>query len=197
MKSMEKLFSGDPWKCPESLSGFGSTLSATKAIRDALPVVFSTFGIRSVLDIPCGDFHWMQHVDLDGIKYIGADVVSSLIEQNRNYGRDFRLLDITEDPLPRVDLILCRDCFGHLSLQHCLEALSNIRRSGSTYFLVTSYFRHPGNTDKITNYTWKTRNMTTKPFSFPPPLVSIDELCEECYPSLSDKSLGLWKMSDL
>ena len=38
--------------------------------------------ITSVLDIPCGDFNWMQKVDLSNIEYIGADIVEELIKKN-------------------------------------------------------------------------------------------------------------------
>ena len=28
-----------------------------------------------MLDVPCGDFRWMAHVDLSGIIYIGGDII--------------------------------------------------------------------------------------------------------------------------
>ena len=40
-------------------------------------------GASSLLDLPCGDFHWMQHTDLSGVQYIGGDLVGDLIECNR------------------------------------------------------------------------------------------------------------------
>lgn len=33
------------------------------------------YSIKSILDIPCGDFSWMKKIELDGIEYIGADIV--------------------------------------------------------------------------------------------------------------------------
>jgi hypothetical protein len=45
--------------------------------------VLHDLGAQSLLDAGCGDFNWMRTVDLPGIKYIGVDVVSDLIERNR------------------------------------------------------------------------------------------------------------------
>jgi hypothetical protein len=42
-------------------------------------------------------------------------------------------LDLTGDPLPRVDVVLCRDCLVHLSFQNIFRAFANLRRSGSRY----------------------------------------------------------------
>ena len=52
----------DLWNGKESVSGPGSTFDATRNIRASLPGLLERFSIRSVLDIPCGDFNWMQHV---------------------------------------------------------------------------------------------------------------------------------------
>jgi hypothetical protein len=60
-------------------SGAGSDLEATKVVAAALPAVLESLGVRTILDIPCGDFLWMRHVDLSAVTYIGADVIESLI----------------------------------------------------------------------------------------------------------------------
>ena len=52
------------WQSPESKSGGSSTLSATAAIRAALPRLLSDLGVAVLIDAPCGDFNWMRHVDL-------------------------------------------------------------------------------------------------------------------------------------
>jgi hypothetical protein len=58
---------------------------------------------------------------LSGVQYIGADVVPSLIASNREQftrpGVHFIIADLTKDPPPRADLVLCRDCLVHLSLR--------------------------------------------------------------------------------
>ena len=74
------------WGDGESLSGDGSALEQTKQIRSHLPDLFRRHRIRTLLDAPCGDFHWMKELHLtDGglRRYWGVDVVPPLIEQNR------------------------------------------------------------------------------------------------------------------
>jgi len=41
--------------------------------------------------------------------------------------------DITSDPLPRADVILCRDCLVHFSLADAQAAIGNFARSGSAH----------------------------------------------------------------
>ena len=46
---------------------------------------------KSMLDIPCGDFHWMKEIELPLDHYMGADIVKPLIEENQNrYGSETR-----------------------------------------------------------------------------------------------------------
>ena len=40
------------------------------------------YQIKSILDIPCGDFYWMKGLDLKNINYVGADIVAPLIKKN-------------------------------------------------------------------------------------------------------------------
>ena len=100
------------WGCSESVSGEGSTLDQTAAIRAALPQLIKDFQIQTMLDIPCGDFNWMKLLDLP-IQYLGADVVEDIVAENKrrfgNHSRSFTRLDLTGDTLPKVDLIFCRD----------------------------------------------------------------------------------------
>ena len=64
----------------------------------------------------------MQNVNLGDIRYLGVDIVSKVIDGNRqNFlanGRQFFHLDITKDTIPDADAILCRDCLIHLSYTH-------------------------------------------------------------------------------
>jgi hypothetical protein len=181
----------------ESISGPASSLLRTAAIRQQLPVLFRSIGARSLLDIPCGDFHWMSHVELPLERYIGADIVEPLIEENRRRhaanGRSFEVLDLTRDPLPPSDVILCRDCLVHLSLRRAIRAVENVIASGSTWFLATTF---PGavqrNRDILTGG-WRMLDLALPPFGFPPPVLQIDEQ----WPEWPARRLALWKIADL
>ncbi|MFQ5448402.1 MAG: class I SAM-dependent methyltransferase, partial [Saprospiraceae bacterium] len=113
----------------ESVSGEGSSLAQTAALIGQLPPVLKRLGIKSVLDIPCGDFNWMQHVPMPGVHYTGADIVASLVETNRSkYGsehRRFISVNLLTDALPAAGLIFCRDCLVHFSFRDIQLALQN------------------------------------------------------------------------
>ncbi len=115
-----KLFPGGDGKNENlSRSGSGSDLVQTAALRRELPELISRLGIRSFLDMPCGDFYWMSQVELGVDVYLGADIVPEVVEQNERKfgrpGRDFRVLDITRSRIPQVDMIFSRDCLVHFS----------------------------------------------------------------------------------
>lgn len=117
------------WGKEESVSGTESSLAQTAVLREQLPVLCRRYGVRTLLDIPCGDFNWMRAVDLDGMVYQGADVVDELIQTCRSQyatrNIQFEVMDLLEDPLPRVDLILCRDCLVHFSNKSLLLLVLN------------------------------------------------------------------------
>jgi hypothetical protein len=181
-----------------SRSGLGSELAATRRLRAALPAFLGRHGVRSLLDVPCGDFGWLSTVDL-GVSYTGADIVPSLVEENeRRYGgsstgRRFLKLDLTKDALPRTDLVLCRDCLVHLSFENIHRAIDNIRASGARYLLTTTFLDHEANSD-IEDGDWRMLNLEREPFYLPPPVDVLVEYCEEGDGAYADKALGLWEL---
>ena len=192
------IYETNHWNDTESVSGPGSTLEETEPIRRALPAMLAELGAASLLDLPCGDFHWMQHTDLSGIDYIGGDLVGELIERNRaQHARDgvaFRKLDLVHDTLPAVDAVLCRDCLVHLSFADAQAALANIARSGAKWLLTTSF---PGVTrnDDIVTGQWRPINLMLSPFNLPESKKVITENCTET--EFADKTLSLWAVESL
>ena len=178
----------------ESVSGRGSTLGRTTVIRRALPLLLNEVGAKVILDAPCGDFNWMQHTELRAVRYIGADVVPGLISRNRerysSVGREFVTLDITKDSLPRVDVILCRDCFIHFSFRDIRAALTNFKKSDSEYLFITT---HTGVRKHRNIATGEGRNVNLQlpPFNFPEPFNIVVE-----DPELG-KCLGIWRLQQL
>ena len=65
------------------VSGPGSDVNQTSLITKELFALFKDLNIRTMLDIPCGDFNWMKDVDLNSIDYTGADIVEELIDEDR------------------------------------------------------------------------------------------------------------------
>jgi SAM-dependent methyltransferase len=203
--SAQQIFAGmyqrNSWGDPQSVSGHGSDLVQTQVIRRELAKLVEDLGVRTLLDAPCGDFYWMRLVELQLAEYIGADIVPDLIAANtRQCGRPsvrFVVLDVCKDELPKVDLILCRDCLVHLPLQAALAAVHNFVRSGSRYLLTTTF---PGlvkrNKPLVITGNWRPLDLRLPPFSFPEPLRYINEECTE--PGhFEQKSLGLWELARL
>jgi hypothetical protein len=157
------------WGCAASRSGGGSTLESTYVLRTELPKLFDMFDIKSILDIPCGDFNWMKEINLTHIKYTGADILTVFVEENRlKYPQhEFLHLDITEDLLPKKDLIIVRDCFIHFSYENIKKSLLNIKSSESTYLLVSSVKTSIKNHD-IHDADFRSVNMEVEPFSISP-----------------------------
>jgi SAM-dependent methyltransferase len=188
------------WRSGGTPSGAGSTLEETEVIRAQLPNVLRELEARSMLDIPCGDFNWMQELDLGKVEYIGADIVAPLIEENRrkfaSERRKFLVANVIKDVLPSVDLVLCRDCLVHLSNEDALRGARNIVRSHAKYLLMTTYPTRAENKPILTGQ-WRAVNLQLPPFGFPPPLRMINENCRVDGGRWSDKSLGLWRVADL
>lgn len=184
----------------ESASGEGSSLVQTAVLIEELPPVLKKLGVKSLLDLPCGDFHWMQHVPMPGVLYTGADIVASLVENNHSkYAgehRQFILANLLTDELPAEDLIFCRDCLVHFSFRNIELALQNIRRSEARYLAITHFPEEAENHDIITGG-WRPLNFCRAPFHFPYPQILINEKCTERGGAFSDKSLAIWQVEKL
>lgn len=134
------------WGDSESRSGEGSNLHYTEHVRSELPKLIKQLGIRSVLDIPCGDLFWMKEIlkrnNLD-LEYTGVDIVASLIkENNKKYSSDkinFYRENAMNYKYDGYDLVLVRDFFFHISFGDMNRFLENFLQSGSKYLLTSSY----------------------------------------------------------
>jgi hypothetical protein len=188
------------WAGSESPSGVGAGADQTSGIRRALPALLADLGVRSMLDLPCGDHGWMRSVDLPVARYIGADLLPEIVEplaaELGDHRREFRVLDLTRDPLPPADLLFCRDCLVHLSYDDIRRALSNMLRSEIPYILTTTFPGAEPNEDIVTG-DWRTLDLEQPPFQLPPPVRILNEGCTEAGGAFADKSLGLWRADDL
>jgi hypothetical protein len=202
-----------------SLSGPGSNLQQTTALRTELPRLVADLGIRSFLDAPCGDYYWMSRIDLGVETYLGVDVVPEVIKRNRDKfggpGREFRILDVIQNAIPQVDLIFSRDCLVHFSNDDVGRALDNFKRSGAKYLATTTFVGRTENAEDIVTGGWRPINLSLAPFSLPQPFQVIDEQCTEIYKynehgvkvtnedevreerRFSDKAIGVWRIADL
>jgi SAM-dependent methyltransferase len=199
--TIEAVFTGiyqrREWGGDESVSGPGSGLVRTASLRLELVDLLIRLDARSVLDAGCGDFHWMKEAALGSARYIGLEVVRELVEANRaaygGPGREFVQGDLVVDPLPRVDVIVCRDVLPHLSSRDIRAAIENFNRSRSRWLLTNTFVARPANAD-IETGGWRPLNLQAPPFELPSPSFLIDERCEHSGGIWSDKRLALWRL---
>lgn len=184
-----RIYESRAWSSKESLSGTGSEYQYTAKLRAAMPNLFDMFGIKTILDAPCGDFNWMRHVVLQThIRYIGGDIVKSLIsENNRQYGADdvtFLHLDITSGELPKADMMMVRDCLFHLSYADNLAFLENFTTSGIPYLFTTTHKPRADFSNRdIATGDFRFIDLFASPFHFSPnPHFRVDDFPDGHHP---------------
>jgi hypothetical protein len=192
------MYEQNIWGDGESRSGLGSNLESTERLRAELPDLLRDLEVRSLLDMPCGDWAWMQHVDLSSIeRYIGGDVVPAMIEglrkRHAGAGREFHVLDALSSALPRADAVMIRDLLGHLEHEQVRRLLRNVKRSGARWLLATHYPDVSQNSD-IAMGGWRPQNLTIPPYGWPEP----DRLLwERPGDGRGDKTIAVWSLSAL
>ena len=180
---------------PESKSGPGSTMEETDIIRQQIKQLVKDKEIKSVVDVPCGDFNWMKDIVYNFEKYTGCDIVPEMIQDNQKFANSiisFKELDLTQDgiEIPEGDLLIVRDVLGHLTLDGGQKAIANILKSKCKYLLTTTWYSL-----NDPNYTHENRDNTvtveanwdrgaaafypvclhSAPFNFPKPEFYIEE----------------------
>ena len=75
-------------------------------------------GIRTVVDIGCGDWMFSRYLNLSGVRYRGFDVVESVVERNASrFGAENVRFDVMPRDLadvPVADLLIMKDVLQHL-----------------------------------------------------------------------------------
>ncbi len=193
-KVFEKIKNERRWG-ESNISGGGSSIEFTKSAREIILHVINDFNIKSLLDVACGDFIWMPIVLKalkNDFKYIGCDIVSSLIKQHKtSYPEyEFRTLDFVNDQLPQCDLIICRDALQHLPIKDIQKSLKQFSNSGAKYLLATTHLRYPQwkNKRDIRVGQCRDRNLILEPFNLDDPIIIYNER------NIGNKFLGLWKL---
>lgn len=125
-----KLWGGED--STDFYSGRGSHSSeiVKPYIREVIGFLNSFTKKLVVCDLGCGDFNIGKHLVPHTEKYIGIDIVSNLIERNRNLFKnknlEFHCLDISEDALPNGDCVIVRQVMQHLSNAEILKLLTKL-----------------------------------------------------------------------
>ena len=109
--------------------GSGSTLANAKSVAARLPEFVGRYGILSVCDAGAGDLHWIKAVAWQ-VRYRAFDLYPRVA--------GVAALDITKEPMPPCDAILCRHVLIHLDPPRIERTLELFRQSGR-YLLASQY----------------------------------------------------------
>ena len=120
------------------------------------------------------------------MEYTGFDIVTTLVKRNQRVfpGRRFAKLDVVSDVPSRVDLIFCKDLINHLKDGEIVQAIANMRQSGSKFLLATNNFGYANEELKRSHFTSRHVDLTTAPFHYPQPI-------------WHDHYLGLWALAGM
>jgi len=187
-----RYYRANQWGSLESVSGHGSTVQYTENIRLEIPLLLSKYQIKRILDAPCGDYNWFRLILRPAdVLYVGGDIVREIVERNvrlfSNEKTHFLVLDITRDPLPEVDLWMCRDCLLHLSNAAIFRVITNFLTSPVEYFFASTYDECSSNQDTPTGGA-RPVNLERPPFSFPQPILKVADWID----GFPVRSMGLW-----
>lgn len=154
----------------EGYSGPGSEPKHAGPYIAFLQHFIKSNGIKSVVDVGCGDWSFSKYIDWGEIQYEGIDIVKSVIEKNKEQFASptitFTHADFLNDPLPEGDLLICKDVLQHLSNQeidHFLQKISQFK-----HVLITNDI--DPNTLTGTNFdikagAWRTLDLNKPPFN--------------------------------
>ena len=126
-------------------SGYGSQSDIAAPYCAAVREFIAERGIKSVLDLGCGDFRVGAGLQTAGAQYVGVDIVEELVAQNQaRYGNEnvsFRCLDLIADELPDADICLVRQVLQHLSNAQIASVLTKLKKY--RYVLITEHYPAP------------------------------------------------------
>jgi hypothetical protein len=204
-----------------SLSGPGSNAEETVGLRAVLPILLSRLRVRSILDVPCGDFNYMREVlgadaTPHGITYHGMDIVSALVQQleatfgtttevrggARQHAKKHRIsfshFDLGSMYLWPSDLVIVRDILFHFTAARANDVLRRVGESGCRFALITEFPR-ADNRLQARKYhagrgfsSYASWNLEQTPFGLPTPIVSIGQDGNR-----PDRVVGLWSCASL
>lgn len=157
-----KIYDNNTW----GGSGGGSSPEATVDYRKYLETFIKEKNIKSVIDYGCGDWGFSNHIDWNGVEYIGMDCVDSVIKKNiQNFGSDkikFKNSEIITDD---ADLLIIKDVFQHWSNNEITEFLDDIIVFHSfKYILITNTSNQISNNQENGNHSISTRPLSARLF---------------------------------
>ena len=176
-----------------SVSGPGSNINTEQffSLVKNFTQIITDYDIKSLLDMPCGDFLWIHKIIKDkNIDYLGIDIVEELIEENKtrykNKNFNFENHNILNFSTKKhFDLILIRDLFIHVKNPNILQIIQNVKQMNFRYVALNSY-NNETNKDVIEGQHRKV-NLLIEPFNLKQPIYSFRDHEEDKFVFIYDK----------
>ena len=140
MQIFNTIYKYNLWLCG---SGTGSIEFNNKEYVEFLQNFLDNNHIKSVVDIGCGDWNISKNIDWKNVRYLGIDVVDSVIKNNIEYYSKnnvrFMCKDITDyKNLPNAEVYIIKDVLQHLSFENINKILNNISKKKFKYLIIVN-----------------------------------------------------------
>jgi hypothetical protein len=182
-----------------SLSGAGSNIKKNSIFLKKLSAFIKNKKIRSVTDIPCGDFSWFKKLTLSNINYLGGDIVPDLIKRNkikyRSKFNKFIILNIKTDRIPDSDFLIIRDLFIHFNDKEIFQSLNNIKKFKFKFIGITSHMNSSNTLSPLLGDNFRPINLTIPPFNLKKPDYIIQDYNSKISKKLN-KQMIIWKSNN-
>jgi hypothetical protein len=189
------------WGNKTGSSGPNSDPLLTPILRKNLADLLKKVGVQSLFDAGCGDANLFKTLFVEGalpegFTYTGYECVPELTARNQDFfdtalkarrpglveaeqaalSFKFKTGDVVKDPIPKADLILCRDVVHYLPNPLIHQFLENCQASGAKFLLITHniYSEDSANSETEVGI-FRPVNLTQRPFFWGAPVLTIQE----------------------
>ena len=171
-----------------SVSGHGSNINTDQSnnLISSLSSFIKNYKINSFLDMPCGDFLWMNELLKKNkiMNYLGIDIVDEIIKKNKKKYENEKIKFSTFDIInfhtdEKFELVFMRDFFIHINNADIKKVLSNIQKMNIDYFAFENYDISK-NEDVITGRHRKV-NLKLDPFNLGDPIFFFKDYEKDKY----------------
>ena len=153
-------------RCSDVPDRRGSSAAYTAPYRAFVAEFCRVRGIRSVVDMPCGDMQVGAAIDYGAASYLGVDVIAERIAENRKLfpDRQFVQADMTTWTPAPADLLLVKDCLQHWSNAEVRAWLERLKTMKFCYALITNCAYGPTLNSDCATGQWRALDLTQAPF---------------------------------
>jgi hypothetical protein len=167
----------------------------TNNVINNLDIFIKKNNIKSILDMPCGDFSWMKNLVKNNtdINYTGYDIVNDIITLNNKKHSsnkiNFFCRDIVnEKNYDNFDLVFIRDFFIHIDNESINRILTKIKNSKVRFLACSNNNNESFNNNIAAIGAHRKINLKIKPFY-------LDEIFHTFSEEKDDNYINIYKIS--